>query len=108
MQDSTVPFALDSISTRPYYAGELFVGFINQPGKHPLYTQVQGCDSEGGRATRMAPVANTEKIRDKNKSRFNSRQAVRSKPVHEQRSPRWSNQQRKNLGKGKQKVTKTE
>ena len=27
----------------------------HQPGKHPPYTQVLGCDSEGGRATRMAP-----------------------------------------------------
>ena len=74
----------------------------HQPGKHPPYTQVLECDSEGGRVTRMAPDATTDKIRDKSKSRFNSRQAVRSspfmskeapssqvKPVHEQRSPKW-------------------
>ena len=51
----------------------------HQPGKHPAYTQVLGC--KGGRATRMAPDTITEKLRDKNKSRFNSRQAVsRSNP----------------------------
>ena len=33
-----------------------------QPGKHPPYTQVLGCDSEGGRVTRMmAPDATTGK-----------------------------------------------
>ena len=37
----------------------------HRPGKHPPYTQVLGCDIEGGRATRMAPDATTEKIRDK-------------------------------------------
>ena len=56
----------------------------HQPGKHPLY-KVLGC--EGGRVTRMAPDATTEKIRDKNKSRFNSRQAVRSNPFVSKEAP---------------------
>ena len=57
----------------------------HQPGKHPPYTQVLGC--EGDRATRMALYATTEKIRDKNKSRFNPRQAVRSNPFTSKEAP---------------------
>ena len=58
----------------------------HQPGKHPPYTQALGC--EGGRATRMAPDATTEKIRNKNKkSRFNSRQADRSNPFTSKEAP---------------------
>ena len=48
-------------------------------------TQILGCES--GRATRMAPDAITEKIRDKHKSRFNSRQAVRSNPFMSKEVP---------------------
>ena len=35
----------------------------------------------------MAPDATTEKLRDKNKSRFNSRQAVRSNPFMGKEAP---------------------
>ena len=69
MQSSTV---LDSISKHPYNAGELFVGFLTNQANTPLHG--------GGRATRMPPDATTEKIRDKNKSRFDSSHAVRSNP----------------------------
>ena len=54
----------------------------HQPGKHPPYTQILGCES--GQATRIVPDATTEKIRNKNKSRLNSRQAVRSNPFMSQ------------------------
>ena len=65
-----------------------FVGFlINQANIHPSYTPILGCDSEGGRATRMAPDATTEKLRDKNKSRFTSGQAVRSNSFMSKESP---------------------
>ena len=50
----------------------------------------------------MASDATTEKIRGKNKSRFNSRHAVRLNPVgYEQRSGGKSRQQNKKLGKSK-------
>ena len=53
----------------------------------------------------MAPDATTEKIRDKNKSRFNLRQAVRSNPFmsEEASSGGKSRQQNKKLGKSSQK-----
>ena len=49
----------------------------------------------------MAPDATTEKIRDKNKIRFNSRQALRSNPFMSKEAPGGvkSRQQNKNLDK---------
>ena len=35
MQD-IVPYVLDSISTRPYYTGKLFVGFLTNQAKKRL------------------------------------------------------------------------
>ena len=88
MQDIIVPSVLDSISTRPYHAGELFVGFLTNQANNPLtLSQVLWCDSEGGRATRMAPDATTGKIRYINKSIFNSRQVVRSNPFMRKEAP---------------------
>ena len=57
----------------------------------------------------MAPDATTEKIRDKNKSRLKSRQAVRSNPFMSKEAPSEgkSRQQNKNLGKSKQKKNHT-
>ena len=72
MQDST-PCPRQYLHA-PLLCREALCRVSHQPGKHPPYIQVLGCDSEGGRATRMAPDATTEKIRDKNKTRFNSRQ----------------------------------
>ena len=55
----------------------------------------------------MAPDATTEKIRDKSKSRVNSRQAVRSNLFMSKEAPSGckSGQQNKKLGKSKQKKT---
>ena len=57
----------------------------------------------------MAPDATTETMRDKNKSRFNSRQAVRSNPFMSKEAPGEgkSKQENKNLGKDKQKKNHT-
>ena len=57
----------------------------------------------------MAPDATTEKIRDENKSRFNSRQAVRSNSFMSKEAPGGgkSRQQNKNLGKSNQKKNHT-
>ena len=76
---------------------------FHQPGKHPPYTQVLGC--ECGRATRMVPDASTEKTRDKIRSRFNSRQAVRSNPFMSKEALGGGKlrQQNRKLGKSKQK-----
>ena len=74
----------------------------------PPYTQILGC--EGGRATRMAPDATTEKIRDKNKkNRFNSsRQAVTSIPFMSKEAPgggKSSRKQKINKEQNKLRVT---
>ena len=62
MQDS-VPSVLDNnISTRPYSAAELFARFLTNQANTLLTPRILGCDSDGGRATRMAPDATTEKI----------------------------------------------
>ena len=49
----------------------------------------------------MAPDVTSEEIRDKNKSRFNSWQAVRSNPVMSKEAPGGgkSRQQKKKMGK---------
>ena len=69
MQDST-PCARQYLHA-PLLCRGVLCRVFHQPGKRPPYTQVIGCDSQGGRATRMAPDATTEKIRDKNQNRFN-------------------------------------
>ena len=58
---------------------------FHQPGKHPPYTQVLGC--EGGRATQMAPDATTEEDTGWKQSRFNSRQVTRSNPFMIKEAP---------------------
>ena len=83
MQDST--FCPRQYLHAPLICRGALCRDFHQPGKHPPFTQVLGC--EGGWATRMAPGATTAKILDKITGRLNSRQAVRSNPFMSKEAP---------------------